>query len=327
MNSDSIHKSLLEKFKANDNGSSLEYYIKKTAWEEDSNHITKIYLVKDCETNDIVFFFGLKTGILYDLEVNRQNIFNENEIYVTCIDMLKTGKHKSVDDALEEVLSWFEDIDINKENLRNIIEQDYKNKLKVSEDKDRTKEGDNVIRARKTYSGIELSHVCKNKNYKCPIEISFPLGFFVFWEIIVPKVLDICSQIGCEYLYLFAADNTPEKNLTEPVNYSSEFYQDIESNAKRDIVMIAGWYFEEITSVKENHFINYKVNNSFPKVKQDYTQIQFKELSDKEIQVTWIIEIEVPTPIFKSFLTNAGANMAAKSYGSILKVAKKELEK
>jgi hypothetical protein len=57
MNSDSIHKSLLEKFKANDNGSSLEYYIKKTAWEEDSNHITKIYLVKDCETNDIVFFF------------------------------------------------------------------------------------------------------------------------------------------------------------------------------------------------------------------------------------------------------------------------------
>ena len=60
MNSDSIHKSLLEKFKANDNGSSLEYYIKKTAWEEDSNHITKIYLVKDCETNDIVFFFGLK---------------------------------------------------------------------------------------------------------------------------------------------------------------------------------------------------------------------------------------------------------------------------
>jgi len=65
MNSDSIHKSLLEKFKANNNGSSLEYYIKKTAWEEDSNHITKIYLVKDCETNDIVFFFGLKTGILY----------------------------------------------------------------------------------------------------------------------------------------------------------------------------------------------------------------------------------------------------------------------
>ena len=41
-----------------------------------------------------------------------------------------------------------------------------------------------------------------------PIEISFPLGFYIFWEIIVEKVLEISSMLGCRYLYLFAADNT-----------------------------------------------------------------------------------------------------------------------
>lgn len=120
-----------------------------------------------------------------------------------------------------------------------------------------------------------------------------------------------------------------ENFISSPIVFKSKWRTEkkCDVGAKRDIVMIAGWYFEEITDVKENHSINYKVNNSFPKVKQDYTEIQFKELSDKEIQVTWIIEIEVPTPIFRNFFTNVGANMAVRLYGSILKVAKKELGK
>ncbi len=38
----------------------------------------------------------------------------------------------------------------------------------------------------------------------------FLLGFYIFWEIVVKEVLHIASLLGCQYLYLFAADDTKE---------------------------------------------------------------------------------------------------------------------
>ena len=37
--------------------------------------------------------------------------------------------------------------------------------------------------------------------------LDFPLGFGIFWEVIVPRILEITEHIGCQYLYLFAADH------------------------------------------------------------------------------------------------------------------------
>ena len=34
------------------------------------------------------------------------------------------------------------------------------------------------------------------------------VGFYVFWEIVINKVLEITQLLGCQYLYLFAADNS-----------------------------------------------------------------------------------------------------------------------
>lgn len=39
------------------------------------------------------------------------------------------------------------------------------------------------------------------------------LGTTVFWYFIVPKILEMLKIVGCEYVFLFAADLTPYEEL------------------------------------------------------------------------------------------------------------------
>ena len=55
-----------------------------------------------------------------------------------------------------------------------------------------------------------MKHFCKNEMYIPDEHLDFPLGFGIFWEVIVPRILEITEHIGCQYLYLFAADHTEQ---------------------------------------------------------------------------------------------------------------------
>lgn len=46
-------------------------------------------------------------------------------------------------------------------------------------------------------------------------EVDVPLGFGIFWEIVVPIIIDITKNVGCKYIYLFAADKTEGQNEIE----------------------------------------------------------------------------------------------------------------
>lgn len=74
----------------------------------------------------------------------------------------------------------------------------------------------------KTYSGVELMHFCANDEYheNWPLKDVKPLGAVIFWEFIVPQVVNIMKMVGCEYLFLFAADLTDDEDL---VNYYREY--------------------------------------------------------------------------------------------------------
>jgi hypothetical protein len=94
----------------------------------------------------------------------------------------------------------------------------------------------------------------------------------------------------------------------------------------RDINMIAGWYQEEITEVKENEYIRYRVNKSFPKVKQDFTEISFEKTEAGTVRVVWTIEIEVPGKLGSKLAGFAG-KMAGTLYGTIISAGKKQIER
>ena len=65
LTSNKINQSLVKAFNACKQGKGLEKYLHDNAWDEDINGGTKVYLVKDRETGVIVFFFALKSGLLY----------------------------------------------------------------------------------------------------------------------------------------------------------------------------------------------------------------------------------------------------------------------
>lgn len=94
----------------------------------------------------------------------------------------------------------------------------------------------------------------------------------------------------------------------------------------RDINMIAGWYQEEITEVKDNEYIRYRVNKSFPAVKQDFTEIRFERTAAGTVRVVWTIEIEVPGKFGSKFAKLAG-KMASALYGTIISAGKKWIER
>lgn len=96
--------------------------------------------------------------------------------------------------------------------------------------------------------------------------------------------------------------------------------------AQRDIIMIAGWYHEEITEVTSNEMIRYRVNRSFPPVQQDFTEISFESLSQDKTRVTWTIEITFKSPLAQEFLSELAAKMAKFLYRTILKAGKRALE-
>ena len=46
------------------------------------------------------------------------------------------------------------------------------------------------------------------------------MGAVIFWHFVVPKICEAKKIIGCQYLFLFAADLTPDELL---INYYETF--------------------------------------------------------------------------------------------------------
>lgn len=176
---------------------SLEHTLKNEAMEEDENGSIAYYLIKDADDN-ILFFFSLKSGSLYDSH------FDTN-----AIKLLKT-----LNSILKNYLADTELTEKEKEILQNIQEKIRSHKgitkgdlakLPVRKDdlfEDLEKElNKNVTHVGKTYSGIELVHFCANnaldklwENFALPHSI----GVIVFWHFITLKIIEARNILGVQ---------------------------------------------------------------------------------------------------------------------------------
>lgn len=87
----------------------------------------------------------------------------------------------------------------------------------------------------------------------------------------------------------------------------------------RTVVMVAGRYHEKITEVGQDDFVRYVVIDSFPKVKQPFTEIRLSDWDDGETLVIWTIDIDA------GMGTAFAGFMAKRLYGTIMDAAKREL--
>lgn len=203
-------------------------FLKNKAWQEDINGGTKVYLVKDKLSGVIVFFFALKAGLLYKAIEDDDYILTdqEREIVNLCIEYRLDSFNELTPD---DVFGWYPDDSLDKDKLRKIIEEKADIKLQAKQDQKTTNEAVNIMRVSKTFPGIVLTHFCKNQNFSLSEKLLFPLGFYIFWEIIADTVLQISEFLGCQYLYLFAADNTD--HIAEAESLLDFVYADISDNS------------------------------------------------------------------------------------------------
>ena len=131
---------------------------------------------------------------------------------------------------------------------------------------------------------------------------------------------DIDAPIGQVFDWFYRSENF----VQSPMVFVSRWHTAAqhEAGAVRDIVMAADWYREEITAVEANRFIRYRVLRSFPRVKQEFTEIAFTPAPNGTTRVVWTVELQTAPAL----LTPIGAKLAKRLYSTILRAGKRALE-
>lgn len=197
------------------------------AYSEDEGDKIAYYLVKDKEGH-ILFYFSLKCGQLYDKHLDFDLFKLLGELYDGLLKMksepdITPEDSLAIDKILEEIRSRK---GVLKEDLKKITKknrsiEDFEKLFKDDADK-----------VGATFSGIEIVQFCSNEDcldYWKNYGINQKLGVVVFWQFIVPIIIKIKEWIGCEYLFLFAADDSEDENL---VNYYKSWLKFESSNER-----------------------------------------------------------------------------------------------
>lgn len=211
LSSNEDNKELIKSF-VSERGRLLVEYLQEYGWEEDTVGKIAFYLIKNPEGIPCVFF-SLKCGSLFQ-------------------PLDEDGLRKAIEEARAFLQLSSNTIgtyngDYKKRRLeykRTKRENEYILKYLES---DRQREGGRPIqRVDKTFSGVEITHFCTDDNSTIAWKshgFRFPMGQVLFWKYIAPILLDIQKVVGCQYAFLFAADETPDGTLTNYYNVSLKF--------------------------------------------------------------------------------------------------------
>lgn len=204
------NKDDIRKFVATEDGIKLEEYLKNKAWLDDSVGETRVFLVKD-SNNDIALFFSVKCGLLYE-QYMYDSLEQEERDFVDYIIEAKQNHDNAVLEGYYEYgQANFKDID----KLFEIAEK----RLELKNETRKLNEMNNTLKVSACYGAVEIQHFCKNEAFGKVEGLEIPIGFGVFWGVIVPHILKITELVGCKYLYLFAADNTDIDDVKKLVRY------------------------------------------------------------------------------------------------------------
>lgn len=195
----------------NAKNNSLVETLQNEAYDDDQNNRIAYYVVKDGDGN-ILFFFSLKSGLLYDEFVEGDRLKEMQTIYAHILQICK-DETLSVEDRLA-ANSLLEKVRTKK----GVRKEDLANALHVSPDSAALSQifGKNLKNVGRTFAGVEIVHFCANDNYRhiwTDNQIPAKMGLYVFWHFLVPKVQNLMKLVGCEYLFLFAADLTEDEEL------------------------------------------------------------------------------------------------------------------
>lgn len=220
------------------------------AYSEDENDKIAYYLIKD-KDGHILFYFSLKCGQLYDRHLD----FNLYKLLVELYDGLLKMKKESdttpedavvIDKILEEIRSRKGIIkaDLKKISKRNKSIEDFEKFF-----------DDDLDKVGETFSGVEIVQFCSNEDcykYWEQYGMNQKLGVVVFWHFIVPKVLALMKIVGCQYVFLFAADDSEDEDLVNYYKTWLKFESSQERSAATPIYdLTCKFLYQDTCSLKE----------------------------------------------------------------------------
>lgn len=220
----------------------------KTGWNVDKQDKIAFYLIKDPADDQPLLFFSLKCGEVHQpLDPAKLNSTLKNalmllkaanarcgylpatrsltllRLYFQAMDNLLYADGKEeiiVEDWANEVIEkQLENGQLPEKAWLGIVRRVCRNQAKLDHYKaEMALEKDNIIRTKKTFAAVELVHFCVHAPAKekwKAMGMGQSLGKTMFWQFIEPKIQQIRELVGCEYLYLFAADDTREGKLCQ----------------------------------------------------------------------------------------------------------------
>lgn len=210
LSSNTANFSLINDF-YNTRNNSLVDTLQGDAYDDDENNRIAYYIVKTVD-DKILFFFSLKYGLLYDEFIEGDRLKEIKSFYDTILRMSldeaqPVENKKAIASILESVRS-----------KKGIKKEDVARVLHLSVDSDEFSKifGKNLKNVGRTFPGVELVHFCANDAHReewDEYDLPQNMGTTIFWYFIVPKILEMLKIVGCEYVFLFAADLTPYEEL------------------------------------------------------------------------------------------------------------------
>lgn len=188
-------------------GEGLVSSLQRQGWRADLRGSTAYYVIKNPD-GEIVMFFSLKCGVLFDPDYVEEYMEKFRESF-TDDRLLKDWQHYLEGDEAAGRYFYRLYRQLGDEGFSDFLES-----LRIKSDK-KHEPNKKIIRVSEARSAIELVEFCANDDTKdCWEQYGMPpsrkLGETMFWWFIVPKMLEVGNLIGCEYAFLFAADETPD---------------------------------------------------------------------------------------------------------------------
>lgn len=202
----------------------LEHIItSRIAFDRDRENTTSYYAVK-APTGELLLYFSLKCGELFeDLDFMKMDLAAKTKQAMAILTSTDNPQKEDVEkaeafinDNVEEIKSLLPDIEkyiAKKEQYAADIQQELNKQMR---------------RVLKTYPAVEIVEFCANDNAReawHSLGLHRKMGECIFWHHIVPKLLAIQNIAGCQYVYLFAADSTPDSILVNYYKVALKFEQ------------------------------------------------------------------------------------------------------
>ena len=204
-------------------GPGLVHNLRTFGWSADQCGSTAYYVIKNAQGR-IVMFFSLKCGMLFDPDYVQRcaDEYSETQQLWRAMNRARIGDQDAKDFLLEK------EREMGREAFSKCMRDLYSRyhdasdrMYSIKSDK-RDEPNAKIIRVDLAHAAVELVEFCANDRTKncwndlfrsSPETRHHTMGKVFFWWFIVPKMIEVSRIVGCEYAYLFAADDDPNGDL------------------------------------------------------------------------------------------------------------------